>query len=72
MDIVVRRAEIRDTARIRELLLQVCHVHAVGRPDIFREVRFYPWTQGRYSGAIGAACQVLDQKIELAASGMQA
>ena len=37
MDIVVRRAENRDTARIRELLLQVCHVHAVGRPDIFRD-----------------------------------
>ena len=38
------------------------------RADVCREVRFFPWTQGRYSGAIGAANQVLDQKIELAAA----
>ena len=48
------------------------HIKNYSRPDIFRAVRFYPWTQGRYSGAVGAACQVLDQKIELAASGKQA
>ncbi len=34
--------------------------------DTLRSVRIYPWTQGRISGAVGAALQVLDRKIELA------
>lgn len=37
MKIAVRRAEYRDAPRIMELLLQVCRVHANGRPDIFRD-----------------------------------
>ena len=37
MKIVVRRAELRDAERIQDLLLQVCRVHAEGRPDIFRD-----------------------------------
>lgn len=37
MEIVVRRAEQCDKPRIQELLLQVCRVHAIGRPDIFRD-----------------------------------
>lgn len=31
----IRRAEEKDIARILELLVQVNHVHAVGRPDLF-------------------------------------
>ena len=63
---LVERAGKRFSDRV------IDHIKNYSRPDIFREVRFYPWTQGRYSGAVGAACQVLDQKIELAASGKQA
>lgn len=32
---MIRRAEIRDTERVHELLSQVLTVHANGRPDIF-------------------------------------
>ncbi len=33
----VRRAEVKDIPRILELLIQVNHVHAVGRPDLFTD-----------------------------------
>ena len=36
MSITVRRAELKDIPRILDLLVQVCGVHADGRPDIFR------------------------------------
>lgn len=39
MKIHVRRAEKRDLERIEELLVQVCNVHAEGRPDLFVENR---------------------------------
>lgn len=32
----IRPAAIRDIPRIAELLIQVCNVHAAGRPDIFK------------------------------------
>ncbi len=32
----VRKAEIKDIERIMELLIQVNHVHHVGRPDLFK------------------------------------
>lgn len=34
--IVIRSAEEKDLAKIRELLHQVCQVHAEGRPDLFK------------------------------------
>lgn len=34
--ISVRRAELRDIPRITDLLTQVCMVHHIGRPDIFK------------------------------------
>ncbi len=33
----IRRALEKDIGRLGELLLEVCHVHAVGRPDIFKD-----------------------------------
>jgi len=33
--LMIRKAEKKDIARILELLVQVNHVHAVGRPDLF-------------------------------------
>lgn len=32
----IRRAQEKDLARINELLLQVCLVHHIGRPDLFK------------------------------------
>lgn len=32
----IRRARIEDMGRINQLLLQVCYVHHVGRPDLFK------------------------------------
>lgn len=32
----IRRAEEKDMARINELLVQVCMVHHIGRPDLFQ------------------------------------
>ena len=32
---MIRKAETKDIGRIEDLLLQVNHVHAAGRPDIF-------------------------------------
>lgn len=32
----IRRAEVRDIPDIQKLLLQVCQVHADGRPDLFQ------------------------------------
>lgn len=32
----IRRARIEDMERINQLLLQVCYVHHVGRPDLFK------------------------------------
>jgi ribosomal protein S18 acetylase RimI-like enzyme len=34
-DLRVRKAEVKDIPRILDLLVQVNHVHAVGRPDLF-------------------------------------
>lgn len=34
-ELLVRNAETKDIPRILELLVQVNHVHAVGRPDLF-------------------------------------
>ena len=33
--ITIRRASVSDIPRLGELLVQVCNVHAAGRPDIF-------------------------------------
>lgn len=33
--IIIRPADMRDIPRMGELLIQVCNVHAAGRPDIF-------------------------------------
>ena len=33
----VRRAEEKDIPRMGDLLLQVCKVHNIGRPDLFRD-----------------------------------
>ena len=32
---IIRKAENKDAARMLELLVQVNHVHAIGRPDLF-------------------------------------
>ena len=32
---IIRKAEKKDAARMLELLVQVNHVHAIGRPDLF-------------------------------------
>lgn len=36
MDMIIRRAEVKDTAKVIDLLLQVHLVHSKERPDIFR------------------------------------
>ncbi len=36
MKMTIRRAEIKDSQRINELLYQVARIHAEGRPDIFK------------------------------------
>ena len=33
---IIRKAQEKDMARINELLLQVCLVHHIGRPDLFK------------------------------------
>ena len=33
---IIRPAEPRDAARLRELLEQICLLHVKGRPDMFR------------------------------------
>lgn len=33
----IRRAEMKDIPRINDLLYQVCYVHHVGRPDLFKK-----------------------------------
>ena len=35
----IRRAELKDIPKIGDLLLQVCHVHHCGRPDLFMDGR---------------------------------
>lgn len=34
---IIRKAEIKDIPKLAELLVQVCGVHADGRPDLFRK-----------------------------------
>ena len=37
MDIIVRKAEVRDSERIIEMLLQICEIHHSGRADLFKK-----------------------------------
>lgn len=44
----------------------ISSIHQFSSADTLKAVKILPWTQGRVSGAVGAARLVLDRKIELA------
>lgn len=43
----IRRAEEKDVERIHELLIQVCMVHHIGRPDLFQGNHNRKYTDGQ-------------------------
>lgn len=65
---VVLGGSLVDRAGKRFTKSIIDHVFSYSHIEVNNEITVYPWTQGRRSGAVGAAYLVLDQAIQLAGS----